>query len=144
MSFINKLFSIISISIFFVTCIFNTTLATKAAPESLLPTSKVLCSDNTACTITGNKDFSEADDNGIEGVSAFIIQVARAITYITGGLAVLFLVYGGVRYLISSDEKGTGTARSIIRNAIIGLVIAILAYAIISIITTLLSGRLIS
>ncbi|MBC7472308.1 MAG: hypothetical protein H7196_03570, partial [candidate division SR1 bacterium] len=61
-----------------------------------------------------------------------------------GGLAVLFLVYGGVRYLTASDEKAVGTARQIIQNAIIGLVIAILAFAIISIVTNLLTGQFIA
>ncbi|MBC7471688.1 MAG: hypothetical protein H7196_00275 [candidate division SR1 bacterium] len=143
MSFYKKLLSILTITIFFTICLSNISLVVKAAPNSLLPTSKVLCSNNTACPITGNRDLS-TDGGGVEGTTAFIISIARTITYITAGLAILFLVIGGVRYLISSDEKGVSAARLVIQNSIIGLVVAILAYAIISIVLSVLSGQIVA
>ncbi|MBC7471689.1 MAG: hypothetical protein H7196_00280, partial [candidate division SR1 bacterium] len=100
------------------------------APSSFLPKDTVICGgtptdSKNACQAIGG----ESNITGATGLTGLLISIARLITYISGGLAVLFLVYGGVRYLTASDEKAVGTARQIIQNAIIGLVIAILAFA---------------
>lgn len=52
---------------------------------------------------------------------------------IAGGVALLFLLYGGIQYMISGgDEKALGTAKSTITYSLLGLVIVILAVFVIN------------
>ena len=131
---LKKLFSIGLLSILAFSSI-SGSLITNAATGSLLPKDDIIC-DNSACGL-GN---STSVGTGKDGIVTTIISIARILTYITGALAVLFVVYGGLRYLTAQDEKGAGDARVIIRNAIVGLVIAVVAYSIVSIVSGLLSG----
>lgn len=63
-------------------------------------------------------------------------MISFAATYlisISGGIAVLFLIYGGVIYMTAggSDER-VQSAKKVMRNAIVGLVIVLLAFVIVS------------
>jgi hypothetical protein len=145
MSIFNKLSGLLAIFILgFALITFSTPVF--AATTPLLPTAKTICESGgggNCAVIGGEAGASKISDGGATGVVNTLISVSRVITFIAGGLSVLFLVYGGVRYLISEDEKGAGTARNIIQNAIIGLIITVIAYSIITIVTGLLSGQFI-
>lgn len=56
---------------------------------------------------------------------------------IVGGLAVIFIVIGGIRYILAGgDPKATDSAKNQITGALIGLIIALLAVVIIKVIGT--------
>lgn len=58
---------------------------------------------------------------------------------IVGGLAIIFLIIGGIRYILArGDEKAAKGAKDQITAAIIGLVVALLAVVIVSIVGTIL------
>ena len=60
-------------------------------------------------------------------------QITNTILYIVGIVAVIMLVIGGIRYVISGgDSKKVTDAKNTVLYAIIGLVIAFLAYAIVN------------
>lgn len=60
-------------------------------------------------------------------------QVTNTILYIVGIIAVFMLIIGGIKYLISGgDAKKVTDAKNTILYAIIGLVIAFLAFAIVN------------
>ena len=60
-------------------------------------------------------------------------QVTNTILYIVGVIAVVMLIIGGVKYLISGgDAKKVTDAKNTILYDIIGLVIAFLAFAIVN------------
>jgi hypothetical protein len=60
---------------------------------------------------------------------------------IIGVLAVIFIIIGGIRYILArGDPKATDSARGSITAAIIGLVIALLAVAIVTIVGNFLGG----
>ncbi len=70
-----------------------------------------------------------ADLIGPEGVFTQLTSIALAIV---GALSVIMLIWGGVRYIISGgDSKKITDAKNTILYAIIGLIIAVLAYAIV-------------
>lgn len=70
------------------------------------------------------------------GAVTVTLQVALLIV---GSLAVLFLVYGGFRYITASgNEENAEAAKKIITNAILGLVIVILSFVIVTIISRIL------
>jgi hypothetical protein len=67
-------------------------------------------------------------------------DIVNLLLYITGALAVIVLIYGGIRYVTSTgDAKRVQQAKDTIVYAITGLVIAILAYAIVNFVVGSLS-----
>jgi glucose uptake protein GlcU len=60
-------------------------------------------------------------------------QVTNTILYIVGIIAVIMLIIGGIRYVISGgDSKKVTDAKNTVLYAIIGLVICFLSFAIIN------------
>lgn len=60
-------------------------------------------------------------------------QVTNTILYIVGIIAVIMLIIGGIKYVISGgDSKKVTDAKNTVLYAIIGLVIAFLAFAIVN------------
>ena len=60
-------------------------------------------------------------------------QVTNVILYIVGIVAVIMLIIGGIKYVISGgDAKKVTDAKNTVLYAIIGLIIAFLAYAIVN------------
>ena len=80
--------------------------------------------------ITGGGDAVTTINNLIDGA-------INVITGIAATIAVAYLVYGGFVY-ITGGAKGAESAKTIIINAIIGLVIIALAYVIINLVVSLL------
>ena len=66
-------------------------------------------------------------------------QITNTILYIVGIIAVVMLIIGGVKYLLSGgDAKKVTDAKNTVLYAIIGLVIAFLAFAIVNFVITAL------
>ena len=64
-------------------------------------------------------------------------QVTNTILYIVGIVAVIMLIIGGVRYVISGgDSKKVTDAKNTVLYAIIGLVICFFSYAIVNFVIT--------
>lgn len=64
-------------------------------------------------------------------------QITNTILYIVGIIAVIMLIIGGIRYVVSGgDAKKVTDAKNTVLYAIIGLVIAVFAYAIVNFVIT--------
>jgi hypothetical protein len=64
------------------------------------------------------------------GTGGVFQLVANTLIFLVGALAVLFLIIGGLRYVVSNgDPKSVEGAKNTITYAIIGIVVAILAFA---------------
>lgn len=75
-------------------------------------------------------DSCPADLFGDQGVFR---QITSTILYIVGIIAVIMLIWGGIRYVISGgDSKKVTDAKNTVLYAIIGLIISFLSYAIIN------------
>lgn len=71
--------------------------------------------------------------------SSSIGNAIRLFFGIAGGIAVLTVVYGGVRYALSQgNPQETTKSKDIILNALIGLAIIITAFGIVSFVTSYL------
>jgi hypothetical protein len=67
-----------------------------------------------------------------EGTDAIIPKVINIMLFIVGILAVVMLIYGGIRYTVSGGKPESVTAaKNTIMYAIVGLVVAILGYAVV-------------
>lgn len=75
------------------------------------------------------------------GINELIAFVINAIIVIGIVLSLVFLLYGGVRWILSGGDKGkVDAARSAIVAAIVGLIIVILAYVIINAVLQVFTG----
>ena len=60
-------------------------------------------------------------------------QITNTILYVVGIVAVIMLIIGGIKYVVSGgDSKKVTDAKNTVLYAIIGLVIAFLAFAIVN------------
>ncbi len=67
------------------------------------------------------------------GNGGVINNITNTILYVLGIISVVMLIVGGVKYALSAgDAKAVTDAKNTILYALIGLVIAILAYSIVS------------
>lgn len=77
--------------------------------------------------------------NSIAGILGTVFTWLIAII---GIIAVIFIIIGGIRYILArGDPKATDAARGTITAAIIGLVIALLAVAIVIVVSNFLGAQ---
>lgn len=73
-------------------------------------------------------------------VNSFIRTIINWILSITLGVAVLFLIIGGFRYVISAgNEDQAESGKNTVLNALIGIVIIVLSYVIVNVVANLVS-----
>lgn len=71
------------------------------------------------------------------GPDGVITRITNIVLLAIGFISVIMLLYGGFRYIVSGgDSKKVTDAKNTILYAIIGLVIALLAYAIVNFVLT--------
>jgi len=63
-------------------------------------------------------------------LKTILAGVVDVVAGLAGIIAVLFLVYGGIMYMVGGP-KGNETGRGIITNALIGLAVVVLSYLIV-------------
>lgn len=75
-------------------------------------------------------DGQKSDLFGSTGVFTTIVNV---LLFIIGAVSVIMIIFGGFRYVTSGgDSGGVTSAKNTILYAIVGLVVAVLAYAIVN------------
>lgn len=68
-----------------------------------------------------------------------IKDVVNVMLYIIGVLSVIMIIFGGIKYVISAgDSSKVTSAKNTIMYAVIGLAVALLAYAIVNFVLTAL------
>jgi hypothetical protein len=66
-------------------------------------------------------------------LSERIREVVNVILFVLGAIAVIMIIIGGIRYVVSAGDSGAITgAKNTILYAVIGLVVALLAFAIVN------------
>ena len=77
------------------------------------------------------------------GASGVFTRITNTILFAVGIISVVMLIYGGLRYIISGgDSKKVTDAKNTIMYAIIGLIIAILSYAIVNFVISAVGGSI--
>ena len=75
------------------------------------------------------------------GASGVFTRITNTVLFAVGIISVIMLIYGGLRYIISGgDSKKVTDAKNTIMYAIIGLIIAILSYAIVNFVISAVGG----
>lgn len=89
-----------------------------------------------AAQVRGGADATgQAGESSLAGddVGTIVQNVVNALLYVIGALSVIMLIWGGIRYTTSAGNANSVTsAKNTILYAVIGLIVAILAYAIVN------------
>ena len=92
------------------------------------------------CDVSGGKDCARNDEqpeNLFNGDDSVFQTVTNVMLFLIGAISVVMLIYGGIRYTISQgDSTAVTNAKNTIMYAVIGIVIAILAFAIVNFVVT--------
>ena len=90
--------------------------------------------------ITGGKDCARNDEqpeNLFNGDDSVFQTVTNVMLFLIGAISVVMLIYGGIRYTLSQgDSTAVQNAKNTIVYAVIGIVVAILAFAIVNFVVT--------
>lgn len=82
---------------------------------------------------TGVNSIGGADAGNNISLSDRIKTVVNILLYILGSIAVIMIIIGGIRYTTSNgDSSNTKAGKDTILYAVVGLVVAILAFAIVN------------
>ncbi len=104
-------------------------------------TQKLLLAGVTASTLANMALAQTGIDEGAQkaqptntptDLQASFAQISNTIIFLVGAVAVIVLIIGGFRYIISQgDAAQVKAAKDTILYAVIGVIVAILAYAIV-------------
>ncbi|HET9411448.1 MAG TPA: hypothetical protein VFO38_01205 [Candidatus Saccharimonadales bacterium] len=84
-------------------------------------------------TCTNNPDSLNTQPS----VMTTIKNVTNLLVFVVGAIAVIMIIIGGIRYVTSAGEQAAITgAKNTILYAIVGVIVAIAAYAIVNFVTT--------
>jgi hypothetical protein len=97
-------------------------------------TNQVFAADTSGLTQgAGTAKGDNTPDNLFTGNNAVFKNIANAFLFVLGAVSVLMLIYGGIRYTISGgDQSSVTAAKNTIIYAIVGVIVAIMAYAIVN------------
>ena len=84
-------------------------------------------------TCTNNPDSLKTQPT----VMTTIKNVTNMLVFIIGAIAVIMIIIGGIRYVTSAGDQAAITgAKNTILYAIVGVIVALAAYAIVNFVTT--------
>lgn len=96
-----------------------------------------------ALSVKEGAEAARADGMPAEliGPTGVFTQITNTVLYIVGIISVIMLIYGGLRYVMSGgDSKKVTDAKNTILYAIIGLIVSILAFAIVNFVINAITG----
>lgn len=92
-----------------------------------------------ALTVQEGAEAARAEGMPAELVGVFT-RITNTVLYVVGVISVVMLIWGGLRYIMSGgDSKKITDAKNTILYAIIGLIIAVLAFAIVNFVLNTIS-----
>lgn len=89
-------------------------------------------------SITDGVQAARGEDqpDGLFAADGVFRTVTNILLFIIGAVAVIMLIIGGIRYVVSGgDQSAVTSAKNTILYAIVGIVVAILAFAAVEFVT---------
>ena len=107
-----------------------------ATPTSAICSQTDIANGVDGCGISGGALDSSENVGGpteLFGPTGVLTTIINVALYLIGAISVLMLIIGGIRYTMSGGNKDSvSSAKNTILYAVIGVVIALLAYAIVN------------
>jgi|SRR5690606_21056510 hypothetical protein len=92
--------------------------------------------------ITEGIEATGNDDNVNTDLPGLITIVVNTLLIIVGAVAVIMLIWGGFKYITSAgDASAVSSAKNTILYAVIGIIVAVLAYAIVNWVISTVTGQ---
>lgn len=89
---------------------------------------------------TSAKGGDQPDD--LFGSTGVFKTITNVMLFLIGAISVIMLIIGGIRYVVSGGEQAAITsAKNTILYAIVGIIVAILAFAIVNFVTNQFSEQ---
>lgn len=80
-----------------------------------------------------NEGVGSVNDGNQTDLSGFITNIINIMLFLAGAVAVLMIIIGGIRFVTSGGDAGSvKSAKDTVLYSVIGLIVVILAYAIVS------------
>lgn len=91
------------------------------------------CNDAVSCIQSGSDNVNSKGSGSADELPDRIKTIVNILLFVLGAIAVIMIIIGGIRYSTSGGDAGSiKGAKDTILYAVIGLVVAILAYAIVN------------
>ncbi len=124
--------------------VFGFGFGTVAAAVALSAPAQAACSDGFDSADPLNSGASCAKANGTSNnlfAEGGVFQtVANTLVFLVGAVSVIFLIIGGLRYVISQGEKSNvEQAKNTILYAVIGIVVAVISFALVQFVISALA-----
>jgi len=108
-----------------------------AGAVAVLPRGSVYAGIGDGASTAAQGELAEHAD-----LTSVVQSVINIILYVVGVVAVIMMIFGGFQYITSSGDAAKVTkAKNTILYGVVGLVIAVLAYAIVNFVLGSLSGN---
>ena len=119
-----------------------TVLTGVAAATLPTPTTFAAISCSSAADCAGQGQQKVGGDNNTTTLEDQIKTITNVLMFLIGAIAVIAIIIGGIRYVTSNgDASQTKAAKDTIMYAVIGVIVAILAYAIVNFVITAFGSR---
>ncbi|HCR56108.1 TPA: hypothetical protein DIV49_03980 [Candidatus Saccharibacteria bacterium] len=100
---------------------------------TLVPATSTVAALNPSDAVKDGVTDSGGGAGSGPGLRAQLKTVVNILLFVLGSIAVIMIVVGGIRYALSAgDSSAITAAKNTILYAIIGVVVALLAYAIVN------------
>jgi hypothetical protein len=90
-------------------------------------------------TMQDGADAAKGTDHAVDlfGASGIFTTMTNVLLFIVGAISVIMVVIGGLRYVLSGgNSSNITTAKNTILYAIVGLIVSLLAYALVNFVIT--------
>lgn len=114
-----------------------------------IPVSAAPADPSTGCDVVTSGGISHGAEcakptnapSQLFGPNSIFVTVTNIMLFIIGAIAVIMLIVGGIRYVVSAgDQNAVTSAKNTILYAIIGIVVAFLAYAAVNFVSSQLNA----
>ena len=110
-------------------------LGLSLAVPSLQPTALAQCSIDGTGGLEAGADCARGTDQqaNLFGDGGIFRTITNVLLFIIGAISVIMLIIGGIRYVVSGgDSSAVTAAKNTILYAVIGIIVALLAYALVN------------
>lgn len=89
------------------------------------------------CAVNANNESAVCKDKDNQTIGKIITPIVNTLLFILGAISVIMIIVAGIRYTTSGGDASSVTAaKNTLMYSIIGLIVAILAFAIINFVVT--------
>ncbi len=100
-----------------------------------------LMADSASAQVTDGLGMTKTTENQNQSVDTLVKNIINILLWAIGIVSVIMLIIGGFRYVTSNGDSSQVTAaKNTIMYSVIGLIIAILAYAIVNFVVFRVGG----